>query len=428
MTRRIFACLLLAAMLVPGWALAQEPTATFAEAEIAVEGGETALLRVVLDAPAAETVTVLVHDRAENAYEITVPAGECEGTLALPAPYQAKGTRTAYTIKPGAGYAPGKNKTCEVLVRKAAAFSFSRDLIVTYATKDVNIRVNVANAVLLPEDTRIDVVDEHGTVYYTLPFVHKRTFYAFTLTTDDSWHPDKHLYVRVAGRDALEGELRVIAGRMGVLAISGVHREDRRIAYTIDCGSYASLTPGFLDVLDQYGVKITFFVTGRWAERNPEYVREMAARGHEIGNHTYNHPRLPELTDQQILREIQRTADLIEELTGARPVVFRAPYGDCGGRERAIVNAEGYPVIRWSTSAGDSGDPLPKDRVFRNATRDVGPGSIILSHIDSRGTLEALPDLLDWFIEQDLEVVKVSELLLQGDTTVGKDSWQTYAE
>ena len=92
-----------------------------------------------------------------------------------------------------------------------------------------------------------------------------------------------------------------------------------------------------------------------------------------------------------------------------------------------MVEGAGLKVIRWSHSLNDSDDTNQvASRSFACATANITPGSIILSHQDSKATVEALPDILQWYQEHGFEVVPVSELLLQGDVTVDSEGYQVY--
>ena len=78
-----------------------------------------------------------------------------------------------------------------------------------------------------------------------------------------------------------------------------------------------------LDILDEHGVKTTFFLAGYWAEKFPEYVKKIVERGHEIGNHSFEHPHLNSLSKEQIRSDLKRNHDLIKELTGTDSFLFR---------------------------------------------------------------------------------------------------------
>ena len=95
-----------------------------------------------------------------------------------------------------------------------------------------------------------------------------------------------------------------------------IHREraaGRRVALTYDDGPNPEQTPRLLDLLDRHDAKATFFLIGKWAEREPELIREIvAARGHAIGNHTYTHPTMPAHGAKRIREELRRCREAVE--------------------------------------------------------------------------------------------------------------------
>jgi peptidoglycan/xylan/chitin deacetylase (PgdA/CDA1 family) len=189
----------------------------------------------------------------------------------------------------------------------------------------------------------------------------------------------------------------------------------RRVALTFDAGASAEPAAFILDTLKQYDVHVTFFLTGKWAEDNPGLVRRIAAEGHEIGNHTYSHPHLPELDEAAIVAEIQRTEQIIRDLAGqtTRPLL-RPPYGD---RNQAVLDTlarQGYISVFWTVDSLDSvGEPKTADFILQRVTHPDVPleGAIVLMHVGNRTTADALPAILEWLRQEGYQVVKVSEIL-----------------
>jgi peptidoglycan/xylan/chitin deacetylase (PgdA/CDA1 family) len=185
------------------------------------------------------------------------------------------------------------------------------------------------------------------------------------------------------------------------------------IAITFDAGAESGPTDAMLKALAERGLRSTFFLTGRWAEQNPDLVRRIAAEGHEIANHTYTHPDLRTLSDARVAEEISRTEALLVELTGqpVRPW-FRFPFGARDARTNAAIARLGYYSIYWTLDSLDSLPP-PKtpqflhDRIVNNSVN----GSIILVHVGSAPTAAALPRILDSLQARGFRLVTVSELL-----------------
>ena len=272
--------------------------------------------------------------------------------------------------------------------------------------------------------TKIELRDENGTVLETIEHNQKRTGYSFSWMTDDSWRPGKWVSLWVDGREVPDARALLAVGVTGSKSIYGVKRDDNKLAFTMDCGAGSDNLPYILDVLDEFGLKITFFVTGQFAKNNPDYIKEMAARGHEIGNHSWSHPSFYELTGEEMLSQLNRTSDLVEELTGQRPNLFRPPEGNCNSKIRAIVNAAGYEVIRWTHESYDARKEASEKNSLKYSTKDVTGGSIILTHIDADCTAAVLKDIFTWYRDNGFEVVKVSELLHTGETATDENGLQ----
>lgn len=201
------------------------------------------------------------------------------------------------------------------------------------------------------------------------------------------------------------------------LPVYCVERADNKIAISFDAAWGGEQTPGILDILDEYGVKTTFFLVGIWVERFPDLVREIAARGHEIGNHSTSHPQMSALSAAKIAQELKTTSDRIELLTGVRPTLFRPPYGDYNDRVVTVSRAEGYECVQWNIDSLDWKNRGAQDMIAQASKAGRG-GDIVLFHNDSKYILEALPTILRIYRDAGLAVVPVSEVLLSGDTEI----------
>lgn len=201
------------------------------------------------------------------------------------------------------------------------------------------------------------------------------------------------------------------------LPVYCVEREDNVITVSFDASWGGDQTLRILDLLDEYNAKATFFLVGIWVDKYPELVKEIAARGHEIGNHSDSHPEMSKLSKEQIIRELDGCSDKIEALTGQRPTSFRPPYGDYDNEVVTVARSEGYEVVQWSI---DSLDWKNKgvDDLIRRATKNVQKGDIILFHNDSKYILDALPTILKTYQQQGFTMIPAREILLEGETTI----------
>ena len=208
-----------------------------------------------------------------------------------------------------------------------------------------------------------------------------------------------------------------VVARKRELPIYCVQRDDGKIAISFDAAWGGDKTEKILDILDEYEVKTTFFLVDIWSRRFPELVKEIAARGHEIGNHSTSHPQMSKLSREKIRRELDGMADYAQALTGTRPTLFRPPYGDYSNDVVLTAREMGYEVIQWSVDSLDWKNRGAQDLV-RRATGNVQSGDIVLFHNDSQYIVDALPAILKSYREQGLTVVPISQLLLPGETTI----------
>ncbi|WIX99585.1 polysaccharide deacetylase family protein [Amycolatopsis mongoliensis] len=162
------------------------------------------------------------------------------------------------------------------------------------------------------------------------------------------------------------------------------------VALTFDDGPYPSTTPALLAALD--GVRATFFLWGEHAAEHPALVRAIAAAGHVIGNHTWTHPHLTGLSAENRDQEVRRTQDLLVSLTGARPVLFRPPYGDTDDAVRATAAGHGLTEVLWTVDTRDWAGAAT-DEIVAAADR-VEPGGVVLMHEGRPETVAAVPRIL----------------------------------
>ncbi|WP_158835515.1 polysaccharide deacetylase family protein [Streptomyces sp. NRRL S-350] len=153
----------------------------------------------------------------------------------------------------------------------------------------------------------------------------------------------------------------------------------RVVALTIDDGPDPRYTPTVLALLQQHGIRATFFLIGENAVEHPELVREIADHGHHIANHTWTHPDLRSLSDTKVRDELVRTSDLLHRTTGRLPAWFRAPGGDWSPASLKVAADLGMRNMAWSVDPRDwarPGTSAITDRILK----DVRPGSIVLNH------------------------------------------------
>lgn len=193
---------------------------------------------------------------------------------------------------------------------------------------------------------------------------------------------------------------------------SGLRKE---VALTFDAGADAKPARQILDTLAQEGVKTTFFLTGEWVRRNPKTAQRIAAEGHEIGNHSWNHPAFTHLSDDAIRDQLRRTESIIRETAGTSShPYFRPPLGDRDSRVLKLVGDEGFFTIYWSLDSRDSVDKgITAEQIRDRVLGKTGAGSIVLMHCGSQASADALPEILRGLKARGLTPVPISRLLAQ---------------
>lgn len=207
---------------------------------------------------------------------------------------------------------------------------------------------------------------------------------------------------------------RIIRGRVR-------HFPEKIVALTFDDGPSVGNTQRVLDILAAHKVHATFFVIGRQAKAYPNLVRRIAAGGHAIGNHSYNHNT--GATNTQAPAELQRTFGVIRDITGRGPSLFRPPCGVVRNKLTQEALMENYTAVTWTVSSADTLKITPQVMV-NNVTHGINSGDIILTH-DGPGhgtTVKALPAILDSLKRQGYTLVTVPELLERWDR------WKTAQE
>jgi peptidoglycan/xylan/chitin deacetylase (PgdA/CDA1 family) len=206
-------------------------------------------------------------------------------------------------------------------------------------------------------------------------------------------------------------------------AFHGLRRGSRRLALTYDDGPNDPWTLKLLDVLDRHGVKATFFLIGRFVAERPQIVREIAARGHEIGNHTWSHPNLVFSSRGELRRQLTDTREALFDAVGEHSNFFRPPFG---GRRPAVmhtVRAMGLEPVLWRASGWDW-SATSSDQIVKKLAKQIRGGEVILLHdgghqaigADRSHTVTATDEFLRGYKEHGYEFVTVGEMLL--DRTV----------
>lgn len=199
-----------------------------------------------------------------------------------------------------------------------------------------------------------------------------------------------------------------------VLPIYSVETEEKVVAISFDCAWGDEYTQILLDILAEYEVTATFFMTGGWIESYPDDVKAIAAAGHDLGNHSENHKNMSQLSTTEIASELLSPHEKVKELTGIEMDLFRPPYGDY---DNDVINTAadcGYYAIQWDVDSLDWKD-YGTESIINTVLnhKSLQNGSIILMHNGAKYTPEALPVIIEGLLEKGYTLVPISELIIR---------------
>ncbi|OLB84353.1 MAG: hypothetical protein AUI12_13935 [Acidobacteria bacterium 13_2_20CM_2_57_6] len=200
---------------------------------------------------------------------------------------------------------------------------------------------------------------------------------------------------------------------------------NKKIAISFDDGPDPQWTPKILDILKEKKAPGVFFIIGDQANKRPDILKREFAEGHEIGNHTFTHPKFDEISHTQIRWELNLTQRLIESTLDVKTILFRPPYGIDHQPEYAeevaqlpLAQEMGYLIVGQRIDPDDwslrNGKPIPAKEIVESVLRQAGNGNIILLHDgggDRTQTIEALPQIIDALRNKGYQLVSVSDLI-----------------
>ena len=201
---------------------------------------------------------------------------------------------------------------------------------------------------------------------------------------------------------------------VGPTASSGEAGEQKTIYLTFDAGFENGNTPAILDALKAHNAKACFFLVGNYLETSPELVKRMVEEGHTVGNHTYHHPDMSKIADEESFRqELTLLEDAYRELTGQEMTKFyRPPQGKYSENNLQIAKDLGYKTFFWSLAYvdWDQNQQPTHEEAFNKLLKRVHPGAIILLHNTSKTNGEILDELLTKWEEMGYSFRSLTEL------------------
>lgn len=176
-------------------------------------------------------------------------------------------------------------------------------------------------------------------------------------------------------------------------------------------------TKNLIDIFEKYDIKVTFFVTGEWAAKYPESVKQLFDAGHDIMNHSDAHKHMSKMSVEDIVEDINECNEKITKITNITPSLFRPPYGDYNNTLIKTLRDMKMYTIQWDVDSLDWKD-LTADNINKKVLKKIKNGSIVLFHNGAKNTPAALPSLIEKLKDDGYEFVKVADLIIKENYTI----------
>lgn len=197
-----------------------------------------------------------------------------------------------------------------------------------------------------------------------------------------------------------------------ILPIYNVEMEEKKVAISFDAAWGADDTTKLLEALRNADAKATFFLVGKWAEKYPKETKMISDAGHEIGNHSYKHPDMTKLSEEDIKTEILKANEAIKNVTGKEVTLYRPPFGSYDNKTMKVLDSLNMHTIQWDVDSLDWKD-LTEEQIIKKVVPKVKPGSIVLFHNNAKHTAAALPAILKALKDQGYQFVSISDLIIK---------------
>ena len=194
------------------------------------------------------------------------------------------------------------------------------------------------------------------------------------------------------------------------LPIYCVQKDEKVLSISFDAAWGNEDTQQLIEIMDEYGIKATFFVVGDWARKYPESVKALHDAGHEIMSHSDKHKHMTQLSVDEIKADVTACGEAIEGVTGVTPTLFRPPYGEYDNKVVGTLRELGYYTIQWDVDSLDWKETGVQDVIDRVLGK-VQPGSIVLFHNAAKFTPEALPTIIENLLDEGYSFVPISQLI-----------------
>lgn len=185
--------------------------------------------------------------------------------------------------------------------------------------------------------------------------------------------------------------------------------EQNKVAFVCNVFWGEEFLPDMLKTLEDNNVHITFFIGGTWAKDNPDLLKNIVEKGHEVANHSYNHPHPNTLSKDKNKEQILKAETIIQQITGVKTSLYAPPYGEYNDVVLNAAQEVDYKTIMWSIDTIDWKRP-PSEIVKSRVLKKIHNGAIVLMH-PTEPTKKALPELLKELREKGYIITTVSDVI-----------------
>ena len=206
------------------------------------------------------------------------------------------------------------------------------------------------------------------------------------------------------------GQVIIISIPANATAIYRGNPAKRMVALTFDATYGDNQTTRLLQILRDNNIRATFFLSGIWPLNYPTLARNIAAAGHEIGNHSYTHPHMTQIPLTEVSNQLIRTNALIRSVTGVSPYLFRPPFGEYNQAVLNTVARLGFVTIMWTVDSLDWKNP-GVNQIISRVVNNITPGAIVLMHQAAPQTPDALPEIISSLRQQGYSFGTVTQVL-----------------
>ncbi|MGN1370649.1 MAG: polysaccharide deacetylase family protein [Aristaeellaceae bacterium] len=286
---------------------------------------------------------------------------------------------------------------------------------VGYMGYDFAMQMQVRSSGRLTESKTLELRDQHGRVWATKTFQPGTTSLTFKVALDETHLGGYDLTVWCGDTQVSVDSAYVAVTDKHQKAVQTVSTTQPYMSLSFDCAYVDTPTDELLALLDEMNIKATFFMTGEFVLNFPESAKKIRDAGHEIGCHSLSHPHLLDYHLDMRFKQVRRNVEIIRETLGVNPRLFRPPFGEFDVTISAPARAEGMEICLWSIDSKDWDWNYTPEKVLRQITKNVGPGTIILFHLDGYHTREVLPEAVKYYREElGLEFVPITQLMAMG--------------